>query len=499
MSPSRRVATPFQKFFPLVTALWLQVAPMLVRLEPVTAALARPLAVLLRWMAGGTAVSGAFHAVSGATGLTVTGPTGVIPNGQPIVAKRGAAYSGVTFRINSSEYGIPKAYTFLNLPPGLRKSGAATIQGIPTKSGNFATRVIGWEKANASGHSAPFDVEFVIQGSPPVITVQPVSQTVNAGAEVTFSVTATGEAPLTYQWFWEDLEIAGTQSTLQLTGVTSGQAGGYRVRVDSPAGATFSDFASLTVVSLMKPEITLQPSGQTVDIGADVVLAVVASGSEPLKYAWLKGGVEIGGTATNATLKLSSVGVSDTGDYQVRIANAAGEILSEAAQVNVQVPVMPPSIVSQSSSVTAYLGDRVRLVVTVTPSSAAGAPVVTWWKGGKEVTGVVGPELILSPLSAADEGDYVARLEGTGGTVFSAPMTVRVVPLPALALAPGPAGLVIAFPAITGREYVLEAQDGLGSPWSGRQILRPTTATAEAIVRLDAAMGFYRIRVTPLP
>jgi len=496
---SRHVAMPFRKSFPLIAALWLQVAPMLVRLEPVTAALARPLAVLLRWMAGGTAVSGAFHAVSGATGLTVTGPTGLIPNGQPIVANRGAAYSGVTFKINSSEYGIPKAYTFLNLPPGLRKSGTATIQGIPTKSGNFSTQVIGWEKANASGHSAPFDVKFVIQGSPPVITVQPVTQTVNAGAEVTFSVTVTGEAPLTYQWFWEDLEIAGTQSTLLLSGVRSDQGGGYRVRVNSPGGTTFSDFARLSVVSLVKPAITQQPSGQTVDVGADVVLTVAASGSDPLKYVWLKGGVEIGGTATNATLRLSSVGVSDTGEYQVRITNAAGGILSEIAQVNVQVPIMPPSIVSQSSGVTAYLGDRVRLVVTVTPSSPAAAPVVTWWKGGKEVAGVVGPELILSSLSAADEGDYVARLQGTGGTVFSAPMTVRAVPLPALALTPGPAGLVIAFPAIAGREYVLEAQDGLGSPWSGRQTLRPTTGTAEAIAPMDAAMGFYRIRATPLP
>lgn len=490
---------PFRKFFPLITALWLQVAPMLVRLEPVTAALARPLAVLLRWMAGGTAVSGAFHAVSGATGLTVTGPTGVIPNGEPIVANRGVAYSGVTFKINSSQYGIPKAYTFLNLPLGFKKSGAATIQGIPTKSGSFATRVTGWQNANATGNSASFDVEFVIQGSPPVITVQPVSQTVNAGAEVTFSVTATGEAPLTYQWFWEDLEIAGMQSTLFLSGVTSDQAGGYRVRVNSPAGPTFSEFASLTVVSLVKPVITQQPSGQTVDVGADVVLTVVASGTDPLSYAWLKGGLEIGGTATNATLSLSSAGVLDTGDYQVRITNAAGEILSEVAQVNVQVPVMPPSIVSQSSAVTAYLGDRVRLVVTVTPSSTAAAPVVTWWKGGKEVTGVVGPELILSSLRAADEGDYVARLQGTGGTAFSAPMTVRAVPPPALALTPGPAGLVIAFPVIVGREYVLEAQDGLGSPWSGRQTLRPTTATAEVIAPFDAAMGFYRIRATPLP
>jgi len=46
----------------------------------------------------------------------------------------------------------------------------------------------------------------------PSITQQPVSQTVTAGANVTLSVTATGTAPLTYQWRKDGQNIAGATS-----------------------------------------------------------------------------------------------------------------------------------------------------------------------------------------------------------------------------------------------------------------------------------------------
>ena len=56
---------------------------------------------------------------------------------------------------------------------------------------------------------------------PPVITTQPASQTVNAGANVLLTVVATGTPPLSYQWSKDGMTIANaTASSLRLNPVS---------------------------------------------------------------------------------------------------------------------------------------------------------------------------------------------------------------------------------------------------------------------------------------
>jgi pectate lyase len=85
---------------------------------------------------------------------------------------------------------------------------------------------------------------------PPSITTQPASQTVNAGSSVTFSVVATGTAPLSYQWKFNGGNITGaTSSSLTLNNVQSANAGSYTVLVSNSAGSVTSAAATLTVNS----------------------------------------------------------------------------------------------------------------------------------------------------------------------------------------------------------------------------------------------------------
>ena len=48
---------------------------------------------------------------------------------------------------------------------------------------------------------------------PPVITSQPTNQTVVADSNVTFTVTATGFAPLAYQWYFNGNALSGATET----------------------------------------------------------------------------------------------------------------------------------------------------------------------------------------------------------------------------------------------------------------------------------------------
>ena len=85
-------------------------------------------------------------------------------------------------------------------------------------------------------------------GVAPLITTQPASQTVAAGSSATFTTSATGTAPLSYQWQFSGTNIAGaTGTSLTLSNVQPAQAGNYAVLVTNAFGSITSSNALLTV------------------------------------------------------------------------------------------------------------------------------------------------------------------------------------------------------------------------------------------------------------
>lgn len=93
----------------------------------------------------------------------------------------------------------------------------------------------------------------------PVITQQPQSQIVAAGAAVVFSVAAIGTLPFSYQWQWNGIDLPGaTGLTLKLANVTVGQAGVYIVVISNSAGSTSSQLTSLNVNPVVLPPLTLK-------------------------------------------------------------------------------------------------------------------------------------------------------------------------------------------------------------------------------------------------
>src|SRR6266508_6485552 len=82
----------------------------------------------------------------------------------------------------------------------------------------------------------------------PAITRQPTNQSVSLGANATFQITATGAAPLSYQWRFADLELfSATNRTLVMTNVQLTQAGNYAVVVTNLSGSITSMVAALEV------------------------------------------------------------------------------------------------------------------------------------------------------------------------------------------------------------------------------------------------------------
>jgi len=84
---------------------------------------------------------------------------------------------------------------------------------------------------------------------PPIIEVQPTNQIASVGTAATFSVSATGPKPLSYQWYFDGTNsLAGaTNATLPLVDVSPFDAGVYAVLVSNVYGSVLSSNALLTV------------------------------------------------------------------------------------------------------------------------------------------------------------------------------------------------------------------------------------------------------------
>ncbi|QYM78983.1 immunoglobulin domain-containing protein [Horticoccus luteus] len=247
---------------------------------------------------------------------------------------------------------------------------------------------------------------------------------VNTNYVVTLSVQRTG---------------AGADITLTVAGGAFG-AGTTFTRSDASAGAVanfdflavhclsnFSDSFSIDDVQILRstlaaPVVTTAPTSQTVGVGANVTLSVVANGGAPLTYQWQKDSVALAG-ATNATLALTNLQTTDSGDYTVTVTNAAGSTTSAAATLTVTTGPIAPTVDTPPASQTVGVGQSVTLNVT---ASGTAPFAYQWYKDGTLIDGATQAALVIPAVSAADAGVYTVAVTNAGGTVTSTAATLAV-------------------------------------------------------------------------
>ena len=258
--------------------------------------------------------------------------------------------------------------TWTDLSNGGGYTGATTaslsVASNLTMSGDQFRCVV----TNTAG-VATSNVASLTVGSVPTITTQPVSPiTISAGQSASFSVTASGTAPLAYQWARYGVPVAGaTSATLSITNAQSADAGAYTVDVTNAYGLGRSNVGSLTVTSAA-PAVSTQPQSASVIAGQGVSFSVIATGTSPFTYQWKKGGVSVSG-ATSATLTLSNVQNGDAGSYTVVVTNSVSSTTSAAATLTVNAKTMATVVLGSLSAT--YDGSAHAATATTTPASLA--------------------------------------------------------------------------------------------------------------------------------
>lgn len=263
--------------------------------------------------------------------------------------------------------------------------------------------------------------------SAPQIVTAPVNQTVAAGQSATFSVTATGTAPLSYQWNKNGIAISGATSSSYSTPPTSAADNGdlFNVLVSDPVGNTASTDATLTVTGgSAAPSIVAQPVNQTVTAGQTATFSVTATGTAPLSYQWNKNGTAISG-ATSAAYSTPPTTTADSGSqFNVVVSNASGSVTSSSATLTVNAGGTAPTITVQPTSETVTAGQTASFSVTATGS----APLAyQWHKNGLVISGAISPSYTTPATTSADNGaQFDVLVSNSAGSVNSQAATLTV-------------------------------------------------------------------------
>lgn len=363
---------------------------------------ASPLGSVLRSAFAATASLGALHTLAGATQLAAS-------TASPLRATVGTAIPTVALTVTGAQTPPLSFQVTGPIPAGLSISGLSgnggninattlVMTGTPTTAGTYNITIRAWEKVNRTGDASSNFIYSVVVAAPasavPTISAQPASRTVDAGASVSFSVTASGSPAPSYQWLKDGATIAGaTNSSLTLANVQSADAGTFTVVVSNASGSLTSSAAVLTVnvpVGTTPIAFSAQPVAQAVTSGSTVVFSAPATGAT--SYQWTRNGSTLVG-ATSSMLVVSATAAT-AGSYAVTARNGTSSSTSTAAALSI------------ATAAPADVGHIVNLSI-LTPLAAGETMTMGTVLGG---TGTSGNK----PLLARVAGPSLTQLGVTG-------------------------------------------------------------------------------------
>ena len=245
----------------------------------------------------------------------------------------------------------------------------------------------------------------------PSITTQPFNLTVTAGQTATFTASASGTAPLGYQWQKNGTNIAGaTSASYTISATTIADSGStFDVVVSNSAGSTTSNSATLTVnTTPVAPAITTEPANQTVTAGQTATFSVVASGTAPLTYQWNRNGAAISGAASSSYTTPATTSSDNSAQFTVSVSNASGSVTSNTATLTVNAATSTLQITT-----TQLAGATLSGAYSATFAASGGTTPYTWsLSSGSLPTG----------LTLSSSG----TISGTPSVLGSFPFTVQV-------------------------------------------------------------------------
>ncbi|HEY0706943.1 MAG TPA: PQQ-dependent sugar dehydrogenase [Polyangia bacterium] len=266
-----------------------------------------------------------------------------------------------------------------------------------------------------------------VSATAPRIDSHPTSVQVAAGQSASFSVTASGTAPLAYQWQRNGTNISGaTSATLTLGNVTSADNGAqFRAIVSNSAGSATSNSATLTVLSNQPPVASISAPATGTLYAAGETISYAGSGQDaedgtlpPSAFTWevvfhhdthTHPFVPPTSGATTGSFTIPTLGETATNVWyriHLRVRDSAGLVSSTSVDVrprtaNLTLQTVPAGLQVTLDGQAVAAGGVVSSVVGMTRTIAAPSPqslggkqweFVSWSDGGAASHDITTPE-----------------------------------------------------------------------------------------------------------
>jgi hypothetical protein len=299
-------------------------------------------------ISGTPTAAGTFHIIVSSTNICKTFPG--FPTFDIIVADRLAvttaslpdAITGVAYSQTLQATGgiVPYAWSVdassVPLPAWLTLDSSGVLHGTPPAPAtiNFTAQVTDASSSQQSA-SRPLTLTVDATAVPPSINPQPADQTVTVGQTATFTMSASGTSPLSYQWQKNGTDIAGATAATYVTPATALADSGalFHVIVTNPAGSVTSRDARLTVNAQTSLAITTTslPDGVG-SVSNPYSAALQATGGVP-PYTWsavgLPPGLAVLSNADNTGTVLGSPGRGGLFPVRVDVSDSSGALVSK--------------------------------------------------------------------------------------------------------------------------------------------------------------------------
>ncbi len=353
--------------------------------------------------------------------FSVSGPVTYLGGTQQYVSSGSDAYS-TSAGHSAVNYHAPG-------DPELQAEGGLTKIALLSQFAAGTVTVTATSPGLATG-TATFDVQsvpsFVPPSTAPAIVIQPASTVVTSGQLATFSVTATGTAPMTFQWYKNGAAVSGATAASYTTPATTSADDNaqFTVKISNSLGSVTSGAATLTVMTAAAVAITTPPASQTAYVSQTATFSVVATGSPPLSYQWQKNGANIAG-ATAASYTTPVLAAADDGStFTVVVTNPVNSVTSAAALLIVSQPTAP-TITQQPVSLSVLANSPATFSVVATGT----APLAyQWQRNGVNIVGANAVSYTIAQVQSGSAGTYRVVVSNAAGSGVSAAATLTIAP-----------------------------------------------------------------------
>src|SRR2546423_26799 len=309
-----------------------------------------------RWALGLLAVllaivnSGCSGIVSGSNSPAPSAPSiSTQPTSQTVTSGQTATFSVAAMGTAPFTYQWKKNSVAIS---GATSSAYTTPATTSYDNGAQFTVVVSNAAGSATSSAAMLTVSAAAVA--PSITMQPASQTITAGQTASFSVAATGTAPLTYQWRKNSAAVSGANSSSYTTSATASSDNGaqFTVVVSNASGSATSNAATLTVNAPATLQITTAQLPGGFVAGAYTSTLTASGGSTPYTWSLLSGTLPSGLTLNAGGSISGTPSLAGSFPFTVQVKDAAGLSASANFSINVASPVPTVAISSPANGAT---------------------------------------------------------------------------------------------------------------------------------------------------